>query len=206
MRLVALCVACAIVSGCASSKVEDFKSNSSNAKVFNLNNIGSLSATSLSANPIKDALSQQDSLINIDGQKTAFDLYSFSGSPGAHMLTMRTFCDCLGFNKDLLLPEIRVIDATGKVVETSLMNKRRVQPPLGAFYFEFTWVFDTASADAVRIVIGSNNQSLGDVATTVKGVGAVTTSAGNYNYYSSFTIDGLSVRSAPYGKYEVFVD
>lgn len=207
MRVATLLVLCSVSIGCSSSKVDDFKSSvNSNGKVYSLSNIGTLSATPLSAAPIKGTLTEQDSLVTIDGTKTAFDVYSFKSEAGAHMLTMRTFCDCLGFNKDLLLPAVKIIDSSGKLIEISLMSKNRVQPLLGAFYFEFTWVFDTASADAVKIVIGSNNQNLGDVATTVKGTGAAVLPSANSAYYAAFTIDGLRVRSAPYGKYEVFAE
>mgnify|MGYP003577377930 CR=1 FL=1 len=205
MRVIALVAVCVFFAGCSSNKVDDFKSNQ-NAKVYSFDSIGKLSGAPLAVDPIKGELSESDSLVVIDGQKTAFDIYSFKSAPGAHMLTMKTYCDCLGFNKDLLLPEVRVVDASGKIIETSLMSKRRVQPLLGAFYFEFTWVFDTVTADTVKIVIGSNNQNLGDVATTVSGTGAVGVPSASATYYTSFTIDGLKVRSAPYGKYEVFAE
>lgn len=207
MRVAALSIVCLMFLGCSSNKVDNFKNNlGSSAKVYNVSNISSLSAVPLSSSPIKGALTEQDALIAIDGNKTAFDLYSFKGEVGAHILTMRTFCDCFGFNKDLLLPDVRIIDSGNSVIVASLMSKQKVQPLLGAFYFEFTWVFDTTSTDPVKVVIGSNNQKLGDVATTVDGVGAVGVPSGNSTYYTGFTIEGLSVRSAPYGKYEVFAE
>lgn len=55
-------------------------------------------------------------------------------------------------------------------------------------------------------MVGSNNQKLSDVATIVKGAGAAVWSSIGSTYYAALTVAGFKVRSAPYDKYEVFVE
>ncbi|MEZ9525666.1 hypothetical protein [Enterovibrio norvegicus] len=66
---------------------------------------------------------KDDPVIDFGDYKSHYKLFEFKASKGENF-RIRIFskCDCLGFRKFILVPELYVADANGSIIETNVIN------------------------------------------------------------------------------------
>jgi len=143
----------------------------------------------------KGKLSAESAPAQIESRRMVYDAYLLEIEDSArYKLHVDTDCDCFGFNKTVLSPQILILDAQGAIAAQLDELRPRAQGwthPAG-MDGEIRW--QAQPGRHAVLIMGSARQQDPQVATTVSGY-----VAGG----SPVSIDGIPVYSAPFGRYRI---
>jgi hypothetical protein len=196
MKGLAFVICAFALAGCASKKGGEFAADATGkSRIHSVNSIASISGSVVGASAVKGELSSGDEFISLGSAKSAFDVYQFKASGGSHRINLKTYCDCLGFSKDMIQPDIRVYDKNNNQISVSLVNLNRVQPTLGALYIDYIYEFNVQSSGDLKVIVASKNDRLGTEVVR-------TETATEIIFGTPFS---MTIVAAPYGTYDIAI-
>lgn len=133
-KLVIICCIAALTMGCAANPKKLYsKIDSNQSSVMHGSPSVIANATSIplpttihgvSLGRKRFDITQEDPVIDFGIYKSNYKLFHFDLEKGdKYHISISSFCDCLGFDKRILVPNTYVIDSDGKTVETTMQNK-----------------------------------------------------------------------------------
>ena len=141
---------------------------------------------------VKRSITLKNPVLEMDGKRVAYDLYSMSGHTGQNFeLTVWSYCKCFGFDKTIIVPKTVVV-SNGKSLPTQISTVGKAAAGLTPLHYEtkLTGTFD--SDGTVYVVLYGDSGEVGSTVTQT-GEGA------SYAAGVMITIASFDITKSPIG-------
>ena len=141
---------------------------------------------------VKRSLTVNSPVLELDGQRVAYDLYSMSGRTGQNFtLTVWSYCKCFGFDKTIIVPKIVVV-SHGKSLPAETSTVGKAAAGLTPLHYETT-LRGTFDGDGVAHVLLYGDS--GEVGSTVTETGK----SASYAAGMAINIGSFDITKSPVG-------
>lgn len=141
---------------------------------------------------VKRSITLKNPVLEIDGQRVAYDLYSMPGHPGQNFkLTVWSYCKCFGFDKTIIVPKTVVV-SNGKSLPTQISTVGKPAAGLTPLHYETTLTGTFDSEGTVYVVLYGDSGEVGSTVTQT-GEGA------SYAAGMMITIASFEITKSPIG-------
>jgi len=195
--------------GCAASAPKKYSQIFTNERASNATTLqlikSSHEAIELKAGePATIKVTDKDKALKLDGYYANYKLMKLRvDSPYNTTLNIRSWCDCFGGTKSVLVPEVYVFDSNFNPILSSLRGAQILNAESGKHHASLLKIWDVQlpQPDTYYFVIHSNNKNAGEKVGTLTGSDIISYGAGAG---SSFNISS-SLTSYPVGEFDVWV-
>jgi len=105
-------------------------------------------------------ITAKDPVVNFGDFKSNYKLFSFKVDPGNYFqVKVISFCDCLGFDKRILVPIAYIINESGKKIEQKIVGGG----VFGVATASITIEANATESDTYYLIVGANNSNPGRI-------------------------------------------
>jgi len=197
-NLVMVCL-CIFVASCATSEKVLYERIQSNEQTSVKTNVEALSASKIIPLPKGTNwfpitgedfdIEQSDPIFAFPDYLSNYKIFSFSGDiDDKFQIKVWSSCDCLGFDKRILVPVTYVFDETGKVIDYEVVGAKS---DIGHIFYKVIGSFESSSK--LFLFVGADNSRVGKTMGTGEAM------------VDGYKPTGIIVRSTsnPYGEFSV---
>lgn len=144
---------------------------------------------------VKRPITLKNPILETDGRRVAYDLYSMSGRSGhGFQLTVWSYCKCFGFDKTIVVPKI-VVMSNGKTLPAQINTVGKPAAGLTPLHYETTLTGTFDGDGVVYILLYGDSGDVGSTVTTVDGGASYVGATGTTINIGSFDITKSPVGS-----------
>lgn len=145
---------------------------------------------------VKRSITSNSPVLELDGHRVAYDLYSMSGSTGKNFkLVVWSICKCFGFDKTIIVPKIVVV-SHGNPLPTEISTVGKAAAGLTPLHYETT-LTGTFDGDGVAHVLLYGDS--GEVGSTVTKTGE----SASYAAGMIINIGSFDITKSPVGNISI---
>ena len=143
---------------------------------------------------VKRPITLKNPILEIEGQRVAYDVYSMQGHSGKPFhLTVWSYCNCFGFDKTIIVPQIVVL-SNGKLVPTEAKSEGKPAAGLTPMHYLTTLTGTFDSDGTAQILLFGDPGGVGSTVTTIDGGAVYVASVG-----TSIDVGTFAITKSPIG-------
>jgi hypothetical protein len=144
---------------------------------------------------VKRALTQDNPVLEMEGQRVLYDVYAMSGRSGhPFQLTVFSYCKCFGFDKTIVVPKTIVI-SNGKPLTTQITTAGKEASGLTPLHYETTVTGTFDSDGPAYVLLYGDTGDIGSTLATAGGGSTYVAAAG-----TSIEMGTFDITKSPVGK------
>lgn len=144
---------------------------------------------------VKRAITLQNPVLELDGHRVAYDVYSMTGHAGQNFqLTVWSYCKCWGFDKTIIVPTTVVL-SNGKPLPTQVTTEKKEAAGLTPLHHVTTLTGSFDSDGTAYVLLYGDTGDVGSTVTTADGGSTYVAASGTFVNIGTFAITKSPVGS-----------